>query len=257
MPPKKRERVSSKDIVEADPTALGSSSDEDVRKRRKTDQFDNSSAEFDDSAFRQRLESDPRFEVEDLGGGTWIALAKRFYEPPKSLFDETWASHPLTFKTIKMFGKDTVIPRYQQAFGRSYAYSGAVSESIEETPLIRELMATVNRLMPSEPTAIRYNMCLCNWYEPDHYIGPHSDDTRQLFPFSPIASLSWGATRTFALSPRNPKDKDLYSKEIPLQNGDLVIMAGRCQQTHKHSISKVRKSQLVGNRINFTFRCFR
>jgi alkylated DNA repair dioxygenase AlkB len=72
---------------------------------------------------------------------------------------------------------------------------------------------------------------------------------------SPIASISWGFPRTFKLTPKNTSDASMTLK---LGDGDLVIMGGKCQQTHKHEILKIKKGDLstAGNRINFTFRCF-
>ena len=70
------------------------------------------------------------FTIESLGENSWLAVHKNFLQPLPHEFDEVWNSHPKEFVTIKMFGKDVPIPRYQQAYGRSYAYSGGVSASI-------------------------------------------------------------------------------------------------------------------------------
>lgn len=246
------------------------------RKRKRADSDEEHELlTINSQSFRQRLEQDERFQVDDLGGGSWVAVCRRFYVPPKAVFDATWALHPREHKVIKMFGKDTPIPRYQQAYGQSYAFSGIVSEALPVTPVIQELFDRLNALLPAPaqpqlqtqpqpslppqqpPTRMEFNACLCNWYEPHHYIGAHSDDTRQLVPYSPVASLSWGATRTFLLTPRDKAAKGLHTRELSLMNGDLVFMGGRCQETHKHEIVKLRKGQLGGNRINFSIRCFK
>eukprot|EP01033_Poteriospumella_lacustris_P014140 gene14140-10097_t len=238
------------------------------RKRKRADSDEeNELLAINSQSFRQRLEQDERFQVDDLGGGSWVAICRRFYVPPKAVFDATWALHPREHKVIKMFGKDTPIPRYQQAYGQSYAFSGIVSEALPVTPVIQELFDQLNALLPApaqpQPptqrplTRMEFNACLCNWYEPHHYIGAHSDDTRQLVPYSPVASLSWGATRTFLLTPRDKAAKGLHTRELSLMNGDLVFMGGRCQETHKHEIVKLRKWQLGANRINFSIRCFK
>jgi len=119
-----------------------------------------------------------------------------------------------------------LIPRYQQAYGQSYTYSGGVSYSIPHTPLVANIQERLNELLNINETPGEFNMCLCNWYEPHHYIGPHSDDTRQLI----IASLSWGSPRTFVLKPKSKTLEKILgacSKEILLNSGDLVIMGGR------------------------------
>jgi len=52
----------------------------------------------------------------------------------------------------------------------------------------------------------------------------------------------------------NPKE----TTEIYLENGDLLIMGGKCQDTHKHEIPKLRitKDPPTSNRINWTIRAF-
>ena len=114
-----------------------------------------------------------------------------------------------------------------------------------------------------------------------HYIGPHSDDETQLAAGAPIFSISWGATRRFRLLPRRKtasnRDQKAVSDDygstgstdacgasgrpaapvkldLEVANGDLVVMGGDCQKTHKHEVPKTR--QLVGRRINATFRTF-
>lgn len=42
--------------------------------------------------------------------------------------------------------------------------------------------------------------------------------------------------------------------DLEVGDGDLVVMGGDCQKTHKHEVPKT--SQLVGRRINATFRTF-
>ena len=194
--------------------------------------------------------------IEYIGPKTWVACFRKFHSPSSQEFEQTWQEHPTTFKTIKMFGKDVLIPRYQQAYGRSYSYSGNVSEAIEATPTISRLQETLNGLTQCRD-ALQFNMCLCNWYEPHHYIGPHSDDTRQLVEDSPIASLSWGGTRTFVLKPKQKSNPLYKAKSLELLSGDLVIMGGACQTSHTHEVLKLKKRETSGNRINFTFRCFK
>lgn len=232
------------------------------KRKRAEDEEQTELKEGHSESFREILEQDQRFQVDDLGGGSWIAICRRFHVPSKTVFNATWALHPIEHKVIKMFGKDTPIPRYQQAYGKSYAFSGIVSEAIPATPVIQALFDELNALLPTTTPstaapAMVFNSCLCNWYEPHHYIGAHSDDTRQLVPYSPVASISWGATRTFLLTPREKTAKGLKTRELSLMNGDLVFMGGRCQETHKHEILKLRKGQLGGNRINFSIRCFK
>ena len=44
--------------------------------------------------------------------------------------------------------------------------------------------------------------------------------------------------------------------EITLRDGDLLVMGGSMQQTHKHSVPKPRRTEHAANRINWTVRAF-
>jgi len=199
------------------------------------------------SAFR-KIENSEFF---DLGNKSWVVLIPNFLPSEKEIFEETWNIHPQEFNSIKMFGKDILIPRWQQSYGFSYKYSGNISKSIEPTPLISNLLEKMNKIISGSDYV--FNMCLCNWYSPEHYIGPHSDDIRQLVIDSPIAGISWGCERIFVITSKNSKEK----LKIKLNDGDLIVMGGKCQENYKHEITKLKRGEKRGNRINFTFRCFK
>ena len=94
------------------------------------------------------------------------------------------------------------------------------------------------------------NQCLANWYESDGYIGRHSDDTRQLKIDSEIFSFSFGPSkRYFLLEPK----LNGFNFKIELSHNILVIMGGKCQSTHNHSVEKV-TNNTDGRRLNLTFR---
>lgn len=96
-------------------------------------------------------------------------------------------------------------------------------------------------------------MCLVNWYDNGkHYISPHSDDEKQFVANTAIAGLSWGGTRTFVLTPI--KDSSYSEARFEVNDGDLLVMGGETQKTHRHGIPK---STSTEQRISFTFRVFR
>ena len=107
---------------------------------------------------------------------------------------------------------------------------------------------------------------LVNWYaDGSHYIGAHSDDETQLADSAPIFSLSWGASRRFRMLPKTERPRKgeapLWETDGPrekltleLGDGDLLVMGGTCQKTHKHDVPKT--GNLVGRRVNATFRTF-
>ena len=83
-------------------------------------------------------------------------------------------------------------------------------------------------------------------------------------PGAPIASVSWGAARRFALKPKPVKSAgaaaaDSVALELYLRDGDLLLMGGATQLTHVHGVPKRRKKDegAPGRRISWTFRAFR
>jgi alkylated DNA repair dioxygenase AlkB len=68
----------------------------------------------------------------------------------------------------------------------------------------------------------------------NHYIGHHSDDTRQLESNSTIYSFSYGQTRDFVIQSKN---KD-FRKVISLQNNTYLKMGGEIHKYYKHSVPK-------------------
>ena len=101
-----------------------------------------------------------------------------------------------------------------------------------------------------------YNAVLQNWYEPDDTIGKHADDESSNRPDMPIWSLSWGGTRRFLFRAKRSPSHNVT--ELYLEDGDLLVMGGTCQQTHHHEVPKVRptKDPPTKRRINFTVRAF-
>jgi hypothetical protein len=109
----------------------------------------------------------------------------------------------------------------------------------------------------------KFNSCLINWYmDGHHYIGPHSDDERELVKGSPVFSATLGETRLFRFRGKGGTKGGAVGavvRECMLRSGDLVVMGGACQSNYKHEIVKVTsksKAALMGPRVNITFRMF-
>jgi hypothetical protein len=54
--------------------------------------------------------------------------------PDATEFDELWALHPDTFHEIVMHGRKVRTPRWQQAYGVDYTYTGNVNRALRVTP---------------------------------------------------------------------------------------------------------------------------
>lgn len=148
-------------------------------------------------------------------------------------------------KAIKIFGREVMQPRLVAWYGaHAYTYSGAANEPLLPTPTLFTLMRAVRATVGQD-----FNSVLCNLYRDGRdSIGMHSDDEPEMGAV--IASLSAGATRRFVLTPK--KGVEGLSLKLDLADGDLLVMRGRLQETHKHGVPK----QLLvrDGRINLTFR---
>ncbi|KAJ0396879.1 hypothetical protein ATCC90586_008941 [Pythium insidiosum] len=182
-------------------------------------------------------------------------------EPFDEWFEALWEQHPEVPGTIQMFGRRVLTPRFQQAYGVTHRFSGTTFPS---KPFPTQLQATVELLqsMFTKPgsSETQLNAGLLNWYKDgDHYMGPHSDDGLRLMDSFPVVSVTFGATRRFVFTRRDVKKAAKLGAidrlELELGNGDLLIMGGTTQSTHKHALPKMK--HCVNRRINLTLRCFR
>jgi alkylated DNA repair dioxygenase AlkB len=201
-----------------------------------------------------QLNSTPVYLTND----SWYILAKGWMPSTPAAFQEEWSLHPEKRHPLKLFGRIVYEKRWSQSWGVSYSYSGAtnVARPLHESNMVQLLLQKANELTTSlrgddeEP----YNGCLQNWYEPDDTIGLHADDERAMRQHYPIFSLSWGGTRRFLF--RNKASK--HKTELWLEDGDLLVMGGSCQETHQHEVPKRRVTMdpPTSDRINWTIRAF-
>src|SRR5581483_2902001 len=99
-------------------------------------------------------------------------LAPNLEEYGTAQFEEMWNLHPEKSNEILIHGRLVPIPRWQQAFGRDYHFSGTVNQAL----LVPELLAPFLEWV-REAIDPRLNGLLLNWYDADrrHYIGAHRD----------------------------------------------------------------------------------
>jgi hypothetical protein len=217
---------------------------------------------------------------------SWILHIPKFFpSPSRQEFKQMWDSHPTEYHPLVIYGKKVNENRYSQLFSypdessslkaqQFYGYSGSSRPSIpcdstkEKDKLIMHLcdiaenlvgkLAEEGLIAPQRPQFSNriFNVCLMNWYRPEHHIGAHSDDERQNNLSVPIMSLSWGGPRRFLLRAKPKTIEAIASvKEFLLKDGDLLIMGGKCQEEFKHEVPRLRKKDgLVTNRISWTIR---
>lgn len=159
---------------------------------------------------------------------------------------------------IKMYGKEHNIPRLTSWYslgGLSYSYSGInmVPNKIdfEELSLIHSGISLELWNMGLIDDLNHFNSVLVNRYrDGKDSVSWHADDEKELGDNPIIASITFGATRTFKF--RHKLLPNTLKTDLELTSGSLVIMAGATQHHWEHSIPKTTKE--IGPRINLTFR---
>lgn len=147
-----------------------------------------------------------------------------------------------------IYGRWHQVPRLMAWYGdngATYRYSRQLHQPLPWIPCLDELRDDLQRNF-----RVRFNSVLANLYrDGNDSMGCHADDEPELGQEPIIASLSFGATRTFRFKHKNCIDK----LDIELGHGDLLWMAGKTQQNWLHELPK--RKRVLNARINLTFRC--
>ena len=162
-------------------------------------------------------------------------------------FARLWALHPAEYHDIRIGGRAVKTPRWQQAFGRDYRYTGNVNRALPVPPALAPYVAFAQAAI--DP---RLNGLLVNWYDAalGHYMGPHRDVPTGLIPGSPIATISFGATRPFRLRPHGGGPRT----DLELEDGAVVVMPWATNRAWTHAVPRLKA--YPGRRISVTVRAF-
>lgn len=162
-------------------------------------------------------------------------------------FERLWALHPDTFHEIKMHGKLVKTPRWQQAYGADYRYTGNTNRALPVPELLAPLHAWVRGTFDA-----RLNGILLNWYDAEHahYIGKHRDSTINMVEGAPIVTVSFGAERAFRLRPW--KKEGL--RDFAARDGTVFVMPYATNRAWTHEVPHHAGSR--GRRISVTLRAF-
>ena len=163
--------------------------------------------------------------------------------PDPVAFEALWATHPEDFHEIKLYGRLVKTPRWQQAYGIDYRYTGRVNKAKPIPPLLEPLLR-----WSQENIDRNLNGLLLNWYDGrlGHYIGPHHDSTANLVAeSSPIVTISLGEDRTFRLR-RSPTKLKAPSIDIPACNGAVFVMPWETSLAFTATKSPLKPASLVG-----------
>lgn len=166
---------------------------------------------------------------------------------PCDQFESLWNEHPATYREIMMHGKPVKTPRWQQAYGVDYHYSGQNNVALPLLPCLVPLLDFVRQEIDA-----RLNGVLLNWYDAElgHYIGKHRDSRHGMIAGSPIVTVSLGATRTFRIRPwRGSGFTDFRAAD-----GTVFVMLWETNLAYTHEVPH--RASDAGRRISVTFRAF-
>lgn len=186
---------------------------------------------------------------EDLGDGRHVLIGRLPAElcPGDEELEALWESHPEEYHELTMHGRVVKTPRWQQAYGADYRYTGQVNEARPLTPPLRALLEWF-----CEEIDARLNGLLLNWYDGSlgHYIGAHRDSTQGLIEGAPIVTLSLGEERVFRLRPWKGKGW----RDFTVGHGALLVIPWETNAAWTHEVPKFKRHQ--GRRISITARAF-
>lgn len=176
-----------------------------------------------------------------------IKFYKNFIAFPQTEVISSILEYEIKWKQnkLKIYGKEVLSPRLTAWYGdKTYTYSGITNIPNAWTNTLLKLKALVEHKASCE-----FNSVLLGLYrDGNDSIAWHSDDEKELGKNPIIASLSFGAERTFHLK---HKSRDVKTT-IKLTDGSLLVMAGGTQENYLHQIPKEVGIKMA--RINLTFR---
>jgi alkylated DNA repair dioxygenase AlkB len=154
-----------------------------------------------------------------------------------------WQQEP-----IWMFGKQILQPRLTALYGDPkvpYRYSGIAMQAFPFTTELERIKKQLEEFAQHEFTHV-----LCNYYrDGQDSMGWHRDNEPVLGRNPKIASITFGASRSFQLRPYTEKEPRV---NLELSHGSLLLMEGESQHYWEHQLPKTKKIQEP--RINLTFR---
>lgn len=185
--------------------------------------------------------------VVDLGDGHTFLTGDlpADLRPDPAAFEALWRTRPAEYHEILIHGRAVKTPRWQQAFGVDYRYTGRVNRALPVPPRLTPLLEWARGLVDE-----RLNGILVNWYDGSlgHYIGRHRDSAAGMIKGVPIVTVSFGEERVFRLRPYRGEGR----RDFPARDGRVFVMPYETNLAWTHEVPRARKS--TGRRISVTLR---
>ncbi|GGD15407.1 alpha-ketoglutarate-dependent dioxygenase AlkB family protein [Flavobacterium orientale] len=169
-------------------------------------------------------------------------------EKANLLFEKLKTEIPWQQDHITVFGKTHLQPRLTALFGndgKMYSYSNIIMHPHKWNALLLFIKNEMEAICDENFTTVLLN----RYRNGKDSNGWHADNEKELGKNPVIASVSFGAERSFHLQHNSIKEA---KQKIVLEHGSLLLMKGTTQHFWKHQIPKTAKP--IGERINLTFR---
>jgi len=165
--------------------------------------------------------------------------------PDADEFEALWTLCPEKYDERMIHGRRIPLPRWQQAYGVDYHFSGQTSVALPIPPVLEPFRDWSSRAI--DP---RLNGLLLNWYDGalGHYLGPHHDSTVNMVEGAPIVTISLGEERVFRLM--HPERK--LTSNFTARDGTVFVMPYETNSAWKHAVPK--STRYRGRRISITLR---
>jgi alkylated DNA repair dioxygenase AlkB len=163
---------------------------------------------------------DPEFRAmsrSDLGLGAWIDRAPNWVANDVALFAQLQRELEWRSETRPMYTRVVAVPR--------------LLASVEPRGVIEAIRIALSRRYGED--FVRVSAAL--YRDGRDSVAFHGDTTARDMNEAIVATVSLGGARKFLIKPTAGGG----SRAFQLGGGDLVVMGGTCQRTHRHAIPKV------------------
>jgi len=181
-----------------------------------------------------------------LGSGAWIDIRAGWLTDADTLYDELLSTIPWQAEQRQMYDRVLDVPRL-------VSFHDLVAQRAPH-PALARLRVRLNDTYAGELGEPFTTAGLCLYRDGSDSVAWHGDTIgRSRTEDTMVAVLSLGATRVFALRPRQADAAGTRpSLRLPQVHGDLLVMGGSCQRTWEHAVPKT--SRPTGPRISIQFR---
>ncbi|MFK7817801.1 MAG: alpha-ketoglutarate-dependent dioxygenase AlkB, partial [Planctomycetaceae bacterium] len=144
-------------------------------------------------------------------------------------FKTLWELHPAEHHDIQIHGRIVKTPRWQQAYGADYYFSGQTYSAMEIPELLEPVLEWARLAIFQGLNGI-----LVNWYDGrlDHYIGKHRDSVANMIEGAPIATISLGEERKFRMRPW----KQSGFQDFPASSGSVFVIPYETNLAWTHEV---------------------